>query len=95
MKKYKKLIITTTYLFLLNIVFSLMIYKTLTFSYIIFYFLESTLFSSIVNLISYPFKEKLKKNNHNYITNRNNYIIYSPVCSLRFLWLFLLYIFTS
>lgn len=61
MKKYKKLIITTIYLFVLNIVFSLMIYKTLTFSYIIFYFLESTLFSCIVNLISYPFKEKINK----------------------------------
>lgn len=61
MKNFKDLSITILYLFILNIVFSLLVYKDLTFSSVLFYLLESITFGSIINLISTPFKGQIRK----------------------------------
>lgn len=61
MNKYKTLVITTIYLFVLNIVFSFLIYKCLYLSNIFFYLLESISVSTIICLISELFKGKVKK----------------------------------
>lgn len=61
MKNFKDLSITILYLFILNIVFSLLIYKDLTLSSVLFYLLESITFGSIINLISIPFKKEIRK----------------------------------
>ena len=61
MKKFKNLIITITYLFIVAIIFSFLIFKKLTISNILFYLLESITFGLIINLITCPFKEKINK----------------------------------
>lgn len=61
MKKYKNLIITTTYLFIIAIIFSFLIFKNLTISNILFYLLESITFGLIINLMACPFKEQKNK----------------------------------
>lgn len=61
MKKFKNLIITITYLFIVAIIFSFLIFKKLTISNILFYLLESIAFGLIINLITCPFKEKTNK----------------------------------
>lgn len=61
MKKFKNLIITITYLFIMAIIFSCLIFKKLTISNILFYLLESITFGLIINLITCPFKEKINK----------------------------------
>ena len=58
MKKYQILIINISYIFILNILFSLLIFKKLSFLSILFYLLEGFTFGSIVTLIS-----NISKNN--------------------------------
>jgi hypothetical protein len=61
MNKYKTFVVTTVYLFVLNLIFSFLIYKYLLLSNVLFYLLESISVSSIICLISSFFKEKVKK----------------------------------
>ncbi len=61
MKKYKSLIFITGYLFIQNIVFALLVYNHITLSNTIFYLLESITISSIISLITIPFKDKISK----------------------------------
>lgn len=61
MKKFKHLIITITYLFVVAITFSILIFHKLSINNILFYLLESITFGSIINLIACPFKEKTSK----------------------------------
>ena len=61
MNKYKELIYTTIYLFVLNVVFSLLIYNHFSLSNTYFYLLESVTISSIINIINNLFKEKISK----------------------------------
>ena len=60
MNKYKLLIISTLYFFVLNTIFSLLIYRYLHLSNVFFYLLESISVAAILNLISSLFREKLK-----------------------------------
>lgn len=61
MKKYKNLIITIAYLFIIAITFAILIFHKLSISNALFYLLESITFGLIINLISYPFKPKINK----------------------------------
>lgn len=61
MKKYKNLIITIAYLFIIAITFAILIFHKLPISNALFYLLESITFGLIINLISYPFKPKINK----------------------------------
>lgn len=61
MNKYKLLIISVVYLFILNIVFSLLLYNYINLSNFFFYLLESISVSTIIVFISELFKGKLKK----------------------------------
>lgn len=61
MKKYKNLIITIAYLFIIAITFAILIFHKLSISNALFYLLESIIFGLIINLISYPFKPKINK----------------------------------
>lgn len=60
MNKYKTLIISILYFFILNTTFSLLIYKYLHLSNVYFYLLESIGVATILYLISSLFKEKLR-----------------------------------
>ena len=61
MKKFKNLIITITYLFIMAIIFSCLIFKSLSIINILFYLLESITFGLIINLMACSFKEKTNK----------------------------------
>ena len=61
MKKYKNLIITIAYLFIIAITFAILIFHKLSISNALFYLLESITFGLIINLMSYPFKPKINK----------------------------------
>ena len=61
MSKYKTLIITTIYLFVIEIVFNILLYKHLTIDNIVFYLLQSITISSIINIISEFFEKTTRK----------------------------------
>ncbi|MBQ6546925.1 MAG: LTA synthase family protein [Bacilli bacterium] len=61
MNKYIKPIVFTLYIFILNIVFSLLMFKHIYFSSILFYFFEAVTVSLILSIISNLFKGKANK----------------------------------
>lgn len=61
MKKYKNLITISTYLFILGITFSLLIYKNISLKFILFNILESIAISSIICIISHFKNNKINK----------------------------------
>lgn len=58
---YKTLIITSLYLLSLNIIFIILLYKHISISNILFYFLGSITICTVINIITELFKGKLKK----------------------------------
>ena len=62
MNKHKSFLLITGYLFILNIIFSCLLFKDITTDEVIYYLLESITLSGIINIISnIPKKEKTKK----------------------------------
>ena len=61
MNKYRNFIITTLYLWSLNIIFIILLYKSISIDNIFFYLLESIGVSAFINLVSEFFKDKTKK----------------------------------
>ena len=60
MKNYKTLFITIGYFFIINIIFSLYIFNTISIDSLFFYFLDSIIFGSFTLLFSFIFKGKLR-----------------------------------
>ena len=61
MNKYKTLIITTIYLLVIETVFNILLYQYINISNLFFYLLQSITISSVINIISSLFKEKINK----------------------------------